>query len=232
MTNAILDIEWGEQGLNSAIAKGNQIVIIDQLRFSSAVVTAVALGFVIEPTSDKSRRTESFSLSPFSFFDKSPQRVVIRSPNGAHLSINAKKARCVVYGSLLNAGSVGEWINKENENVTLVAAGEVDKEQRAPFVQNKEIDMSDGNDIFAIEDFIAAGAISSYSTLKKTDYCLKAESYFNKIKDKILDEILSSTSHRYNDARGRGKDTEFCSRLNVYDVVPKLYFFNNIPEIK
>ncbi len=115
MTDAVLNIEWGERGLNSAIDKGNRIVIIGQLRFSSAVVTAVALGFVIEPTSDKSRKSESFSLSPFSFFDKSPQRVVIRSPNGAHLSINAKKARCVVYGSLLNAGSIGEWINKENE---------------------------------------------------------------------------------------------------------------------
>lgn len=232
MTNAVMTIEWGEKGLNYAIDRGDNVVIIDQLRFSSTVVTAVALGFVIEPTSDKSRRTESFSLSPFSFIDKPPRRVVIRSPNGAYLSINAKKAKNVVYGSLLNASSVGEWINKENKSVTLVAAGEVDKEQRTPFVQDREIEMSDGNEIFAIEDFIAAGAISSYSTLKKTDYCLKAEDYFNRVKGNILNEMLSSASHRYNDSKGRGKDTEFCSKLNVYDIVPKLYFISDIPEIK
>ena len=227
----ILQLEWGVDGLKSALKRKDNIVIIDQIRFSSAVVTAVALGFTIEPTSDKTRKTESFSLSPSTFFNKAPRRVVIASPNGSYLSINAKGEKQVVYGCILNAKAVAGWIDKLNENVTLLAAGEVDVEERQPFLQEKERALSKDNEIFALEDFIAAGSIAYFSQMNKSEYCIEAQNTFAKVKDRLLEEIMDTASHRYNEARGKGRDTTDCVQLNLYKVVPKLHFINNIPEI-
>jgi phosphosulfolactate phosphohydrolase-like enzyme len=227
----ILSLDWGIKGLESAIKRNDNIVIIDQIRFSSAVVTAIALGFTIEPTSDKSRRTESFSLSPSSYFNKKPQRVVIASPNGAFLSINSRNAKNTVFGSILNAKVVAEWIDSNRDNTTLVAAGEVDIEERKQFLGEKEIRMAKGNNIFALEDFVAVGAISYYSQLTKSEVCMEAQNYFDKVKGDILRELIDTTSHRYNEARGNGGDTALCSKLNLYNVVPKLHFVDDSAEI-
>jgi 2-phosphosulfolactate phosphatase len=232
MTNVpILQLEWGIEGLKSAIARKDNIVIIDQIRFSCAVVTAVALGFIIEPTSDKTRKTESFSLSPSTFFNKHPQRVVITSSNGSYLSINAKGGKQVVYGCILNAKAVAEWLDKSNENATLLAAGEIDVEQRKQFLREKEMARSKENEIFALEDLLAAGAIAYFSKLNKSKNCMEAQDLFTRAKDNLLDEIIDTTSHRYNEARGKGKDTVDCTQLNLYNVVPKLHFIDGVPEI-
>ena len=227
----MLRLEWGIDGLKSAMKRKDTIVIIDQIRFSSAVVTAVALGFTIEPTSDKSRKTESFSLSPSTFFNKPPRRVVIRSSNGSYLSTNANGEKQVVYGCLLNAKAVGEWLDTLNENATLLAAGEIDIEERQNFLQEKERIFSKDNKIFALEDLIAAGAIAYFSKMGKSEECITAQNVFSQVKDRLLDELLDTTSHRYNEARGKGKDTADCAQLNKYDVVPKLHFINGVPEI-
>ena len=227
----ILRLEWGVEGLKAALERKDNIVIIDQIRFSSAAVTAVGLGFTIEPTSEKSRKTEGFSLSPSTFFNKPPARIVICSPNGAYLSINAHGEKPVVFGSILNAKAVAEWIDGLNQSTTLLAAGEVDVKERQPFLNEKEKGLSKDNEIFALEDFIAAGAIAYFSRMNKSEYCIEAQNWFNGVKDRLLDEILDTASHRYNEARGKGKDTADCTKLNFYKVVPKLHFINNIPEI-
>ena len=227
---ALLNIEWGIDGLKRAVARKDNIVIIDQLRFSSTIVIATALGFVIEPTSDKSRRTESFTLSPLTFFDKKPGRVVVASSNGAFLSINAKDGKRVVYGSILNAKAVGDWINKINGNTTLLAAGEIGGRDRHP--KGKELEMLRNNPIFCIEDFMAAGAIARSSNIKKTDECVAAENFFDSVKDKLIEVLKGTASHEYNAAKGNGGDTEYTAKLNQYNVVPILHFVDGIPEIK
>lgn len=227
----IMQLEWGVEGIKSAVARKDNIVIIDQLRFSSAVVTATALGFTIEPTSDKTRKTESFSLSPTAFLGKSPRRVVIASPNGAYLSLNAKGEKQVVYGSILNAKAVAEWVDNLNENTTLLAAGEVDTEEREQFLDEQERIKTRDNKIFAFEDFIAAGAIAYFSKMNKSEYCTEAQSLYDEVKNILLDSIINTASHRYNEAKGKGNDTALCTQLNFYKVVPKLHFINNIPEI-
>ena len=152
MTNLpILRLEWGIGSLKSAIKRKDNVVIIDQIRFSCAVVTAVALGFTIQPSSEKTRKIQSFSLSPSTFFNKTPQRVAIWSSNGSYLSTNAKGGKQVVYGCLLNAKAVAEWLDALNENATLLAAGEVDVEERQQFLREKERARSKNNEIFALE---------------------------------------------------------------------------------
>lgn len=232
MNLPILGLEWGIEGLRKAADRKDNVVIIDQLRFSSAVVTATALGFTIEPTSEKSRSVEGFSLSPKSFFNKIPQKVVIESPNGAYLSINAYDIKNVAFGSLLNAKAVAKWIDSLRGNSSLIAAGEIDIIHRKLFFseyEKKEIE--NGNRIFALEDFMASGAIAFYSKIEKTNECIKAQEYFKKSKNVLFKKITNTASHRYNELRGKGADTEFCATLNKFNVVPKLYFIGRNPLI-
>ena len=226
-----LDLEWGIEGLKGALKRNDNIVIIDQLRFSSTVVTATALGFVIEPTTDKARKTESYSLSPRSFFGKRPGRVVIASPNGAFLSLNAKSAKRVVYGSILNAKSVAEWIDGINEDTTLIAAGEVG-EERFPFMADDEKALTKTNSIFDFEDFLAAGAISSFCKLEKAKECVEAEKFFLQSRNRIVEVLRDTSSHRYNASRGNGPDTDEVGKLNFYKVVPKLHEVDGVVEIR
>lgn len=227
-----LTLDWGIEGLKAALKDNCNVVIIDQLRFSSTVVTATALGFVIEPTSDKSRKSESFSLSPSSFLNKAPVRVVIVSPNGAYLSINAKGGKQVAYGSVLNAKAVGEWIDQMGEDIVLVAAGEVYDSVRLGFMDQRELELSKKNKIFAVEDFLAAGAIAHFSKMNKSQECKWAMEEFERLEHRLVDELKNTASSRYNESRGMGQDTLDCAKLNFYNVVPKLHFVNGVPEIR
>jgi len=157
--------------------------------------------------------------------------VLFRSPNGAYLSLNAKGARQAAYGSILNAKAAAEWLDSLRENATLVAAGEVDIEERKPFLKEREKAKSNGNETFALEDFIAAGAIAYFSQMNKSEYCMEAQSLYAEMKDRLLEGIMDTASHRYNEAKGKGNDTALCSKLNQYNVVPKLHFVDNVPEI-
>ncbi len=226
-----LRLEWGVDGLKKALGRKDNIVIIDQLRFSSSVVNATSLGFTIEPTADKMRRTESFTLSPSSFLGKEPRRVIIESPNGAYLSLVAKDGKRVIYGSVLNAKAVAIWIDKIDEDTTLVVAGEVDPSRRL-LMKEKEQTLAKGNEIFAMEDLLGAGAISYYSKMKKSDGCAKAEELFKNAKENLIHELKNTASHRYNESRGKGEDTTYYGKLNQFNVVPTLYFVKGIPEIR
>ncbi|MDE1855428.1 MAG: 2-phosphosulfolactate phosphatase [Candidatus Micrarchaeota archaeon] len=226
-----LRLEWGIKGLKKALKRRDNIVIIDQLRFSSAVVTATSLQFTIEPTSDNLRRTEGFSLSPSTFLNKKPSRVVVESPNGAYLSLNARKAKCVIYGSILNAKAIANWIDKIGENTTLIAAGEVGPE-RLQFITGNELVLSKRNKIFAMEDALAAGAIAHFVKMNKSKECIGVQELFENTKNKLLETLRDTASHRYLESRSRGDDTVLCSKLNLYKVVPKLFFVRGIPEIR
>jgi phosphosulfolactate phosphohydrolase-like enzyme len=145
--------------------------------------------------------------------------------------MNAKGEKQVIYGSILNAQAVANYIDKLKENVTLLAAGEIDYKQRQPYLQGKEWLMVEKNKIFAAEDFIAAGAISYFSRMNKTESCLIAENWFKEAKTHLINEITKTASHKINESRGKGNDTLESCYLNLFDVIPKLHFVGDIPEI-
>ncbi len=225
-----LNLDWGAEGLASAIGRNDDIVIIDVLRFSSTITTAINFGFVIEPRASKDRKTESSTLSPLYFLDKPPSRVEVFSSNGAFLAVSATKARHVVFGSLLNAHAIGEHISGRDADVSLIAAGEI-YDYRLPLLSDFEKDMAQGNKIFCIEDILGAGAISSFSTIEKSRECLKAERLF-KMSQEMIGRILEdSASGKIDISRGRRADVVHCSKVNRYSVVPGLRLVGSVPEI-
>ena len=178
-------LDWGRRGAAHAARRGDILVIVDVLSFSSAVVTAVECGASIRPAADEedalkllqgfpnavvARRREAardrlqsntFSLSPTSFFGiTTGTHVILPSPNGAACSKLAGDSP-VVAGCLLNAHSAAHramlLAEERGRDITVLACGERFDDQSA-----------DGTLRFAIEDYLGAGAILSEITVAPT----------------------------------------------------------------
>lgn len=229
-------LEWGRRGARAAAERGDLLVVVDVLRFSSAVVTAVAHGAVIYPCAWEddpaalAARVQAevavqrrdvpasgrFSLSPPTFEAATPgTRVVLASPNGATCSRYAAACPQLLIGALTNARAVAEAVSQvlaETEvNATILACGE---RWKTP--------SEDGELRFAIEDYLGAGAIlaqlaTAYSRSPEARVC---EGAFRQVGGEVGHVLAESGSGRELRAMGFAQDVEHAAQLDRYDVVP------------
>lgn len=237
---SFISLDWFTEGLNSALKNNHIVVIVDTLRFSSAVVTAVAHGFTIYPTSDQKKGAKfaasinaeisgkpgeaRYSLSPLSYlntFHADNKKVVLYSPNGAACAELVKENNTAYIGCLLNAKAVGEQVSKaaknSKQNVTVIAAGEqqaIDTGEKIVYVKKRS------RRIFAVEDYLGCGAIMSSMTLLKSPEAEVCESAFNGSREKIEELLLESWSGKYLVQHHLMDDVKHAARLNYYDVIP------------
>lgn len=120
-------MEWGRRGAREAAERGDIVVIVDVLSFSSTVVAALNAGAVIfpyPPNLDGKKyassigatyilgraeavRTGNPTLSPVTFNEEHRNRsYVLSSLNGAYCSWIASKVPGLLIGSFLNASGV------------------------------------------------------------------------------------------------------------------------------
>ena len=167
-------IEWGRRGSSLAAERGDLLVVVDVLSFSTAVSVAVGRGAVILPCDwsddpaavaereqavaavrrDRVPADGSYSLSPPTLeAAASGERIVLASPNGATCSRRAGQVPALYAASLLNAAATAACVQAELEAdaarcVTVLACGERYKD-----------DHEDGPLRFALEDWLGAGAV-------------------------------------------------------------------------
>ncbi len=132
--------DWGRRGVRQAAERGDILVIVDVLSFSTATITAVHYGGFIYLCSleedaaalaqhiggeaavsryDVPQRGR-FSLSPATFLHLEPgTRVVLDSPNGATCSRYADQAPFLFAGALVNAKAVAAVVSSLLERMTL-----------------------------------------------------------------------------------------------------------------
>lgn len=227
-------LDWGWRGARHAAAEGDIVVIVDTLSFSSAVVTAVHGNAEIYPyffTDDPAtfaervgaeyavKRTEvpgkgRYSLSPLTYMDVEPgTRIVLPSPNGSTCVRLARKSPLLVIGTLLNAKAVADAVSERaaesDLSVTILACGEWWD------------DISEEGGLrFAIEDYIAAGAILSFIDGEKSPEAITCEGAFLHVKEQLSDILWDSGSGLELRESGFEEDVKFVSRLNLYDDVP------------
>jgi 2-phosphosulfolactate phosphatase len=223
-------LEWGRRGAIEAATRGDVIVIVDVLRFSSACATAVEVGAVIYPCAarddvqDIAARTGAeaagaggrFSLSPLSYLQAAPgTRVVLPSPNGATCLHLAAASACVFVGALLNASAVASAVDAALTDrgmaVSVVACGE-----------RWTVPGEDGELRFAVEDFIGAGAIFSCLRHTKSPEAAAAEGAFLHTRGDLEGVLWHSGSGMELREKGLAEDVRFAARLNVYQTVPVL----------
>ncbi len=162
-------VALGPEGVQQALQQKQLIVIVDVLRFSSTVTTAVANGFEIIPASTPMRAetlsketgipfpsmngTHPYTLSPLDYLNpKHPETVILVSPNGAACTELIKDNQTAFFGCFLNARTVGRVVGslaaRMQKNVAVIAAGEAQEEQFSDLHHRR----------FAVEDYLGCGS--------------------------------------------------------------------------
>jgi 2-phosphosulfolactate phosphatase len=227
-------IDWGRRGVREAAERGDVLVIVDTLSFSTAVGTAVYYGGIIYPCSKTDDFKElakqiggevavgrkevphqgRFSLSPLTYLNVEPgTRIVLSSPNGATCSRYAQAVPYLFVGALVNAKGVAAMVTAVLDMtdlcVTVIACGE----RWRTLSEDGELRM-------AIEDYLGAGAILSYLQHSKSPEARVCEGSFKHAQNDLLAILWECGSGRELREIGFGEDVEHSSRLNLYDAVP------------
>lgn len=231
-------LEWGRRGARAAAERGDALVVVDVLSFSSCVTTAVAHGGLIRPclTTEEAERLQRewggvvavrrqeaseqnpYSLSPVSFLDMpAGTRVLLPSPNGATCCRLASADSLLIAGALLNADAVTNYLSEllaqdANTVITVLPCGE-----------RWQIPSEDGDLRFAIEDYLGAGAIlSGLPALLLSPEALLCANAFHASRNTLESLLWECASGRELRDRGYADDVRHAARLDLYAVVPML----------
>lgn len=221
-----VDCQWGMNGLR-AIARGNIVVIVDVLSFSTATTVAVSRGAEILPCEWNDERAAALAkqqnaqlaskrgLGPLSLAPASMRkivrgtRLVLPSPNGSTLAHAAQEldAAAVVVGCLRNASTVADWALKQKRDVSIIAAGER---------------WDDGTIRFAIEDWLGAGAIISRATGNRSAEAESAAASFERLRRSLHRTLAECPSGRELIEAGYPDDIDLASEVDTDHVIPLL----------
>jgi len=225
-------LEWGKRGASAAAARGDILVVVDTLRFSTTAVTAVHHGVLLYPCTwdedihafsqrvgaiaggHRSGEDTRYTLSPLCYIHAVPGlRIALASPNGATCARHASAVPILFVGALVNARAVGmgvaQWLETTNLSVTVLACGE-----RWPTPSD------DGELRFAIEDYLGAGAILSCLPQTKSPEALLCAGAFVLAAPILEEMLLECGSGRELQGKGQVHDVRHAARLNLYDTVP------------
>ncbi len=230
-------LEWGRRGAQSAAERGDILVVIDVLSFSTAVAAAVDRGAIIYPCGKEDdagalarhwgavaavRREEAlapgiYSLSPETFRSASPgERIVLPSPNGATCSLYGSRVPLLA-GALVNAAAVASVVAEEASrsklSITVLACGE---RWHSPH--------EEGELRFALEDYLGAGAVLAYlpSTFSRSPEATVCEAAFAAAADRLPQILRDCGSGVELRRRGYPKDVDYAAGLNSIGAVPLL----------
>ena len=220
--------------ISKAIQRGDLIIVIDVLRCCSTIVTALANAAEgVIPTRTvkeaqvlhkkhpefilagerKGIKLKGFDLgnSPLEF---SPQkvkgkRIILTTTSGTKALISSKKAKYVFTAAFLNAEATANAALKiaglKEIGISIISAGMDDR--------------------FSLEDFICAGAIAKSlpaDNIEHSDSVLAALLAFQRARQSLERAIQSGRHAQYLISQGFQGDVKFCSRLDVFNLVPFL----------
>jgi len=201
--------------------KSDVCVLIDVLRATSVIVTALANGAVsVKPVSNvrkalaektsnmlvcgerKSVKPRGFDLgnSPTEYSRErvAGKRIVLTTSNGTR-AVEKIECKILYAASFLNLSAVVQQLRR-HRHFTLVCSGQ--------------------NGGIAVEDVLCAGAIVAMCGAKeKSDSALIAESVW-KCSDSVFRSLCESKHGQELIEIGFLKDIEYCSQIDIHPIVP------------
>lgn len=212
--------EWGESGLRALAPETERFVIVDVLRFTTCVSLACARGAAVLPFPWKDARVaayaaehdaesgERYRLSPAALAElPAGARLVLPSPNGSALSLEAAGRGDVLAGCLRNARAVAARVAALGGPVAVIAAGE-----RWP----------DGTLRPALEDLLGAGAVIARLGGKLSPEAQQARGAFERAARDLEGALRACASGRELEAKGFAADLPFAAALDADPVAPRL----------
>lgn len=224
----MLRLGIGPEKAARAAARGEIVVIVDTLSFSTTVVTAVSRGVRVYPCTAQDeagsiaqalgaeasvRRAEvptrgRFSLSPLSFERaEAGARVVLASPNGGGCCRAARGAADVWIAGLVNASAVAAALDREDRATTIIACDELG---------------ADGSRRPALEDRLGAGAILAASHRPRDPAAEEAVAAFREHRAHLCEVLLGCESGEELIESGCREDVLRAVALDRFGVVPVL----------
>lgn len=229
----LVSLEFSAKDALKAAEREDVIIVIDVLRCSSTIVTALANGaegVIPVKTVNEARRLHKkhpdfvlagerkgkkpigFDLgnSPLEFSSQAigRKRIILTTTSGTRAMVSSRKAGWVLIGALLNADEVAKAAlkiaDKEMLGVSLVLSGREGKH-------------------FSLEDFLCAGAILGSIPTDRVELSDAARGSWLAFQQsrRSLDETIQEGYHaRYLESIRHGEDIRFCSRVNVFEIVP------------
>ncbi|WP_303310541.1 2-phosphosulfolactate phosphatase [Hymenobacter sp. BT730] len=224
-----IDICFSPELLPLYDLRGRVAVVVDVLRATSSIVTALANGVThLVPLSElheckalaaqgyitaaerDGKQAEGVDLgnSPFGYLDGvvpvQGRCVAITTTNGTRALQLSSAADAVVVGAFLNLGAVADFLQQQQKNVVVVCAGWKGK--------------------FCLEDTIFGGALAerlsgSFDTTS-SDATLAALDLWQAAQPDVAAYLLKSAHVRRLNSLESHKDMEFCVRQDEYKVVP------------
>jgi len=208
------------------------IVVIDVLRCSSTIITALANGAVsIIPVKTmrealnsrksnpqfllagerKGLKPYGFEMgnSPFEFTNEkvSGRSIILTTTSGTKALIYSKRAKWVLIGAFLNAKMVAEKAlliaKKEGMGISLISSGKQGS--------------------FSLEDFICAGAIINRlrnEEVRLSDAAVAASLSFQQAQSHLCETVMQGEHAQDLIKLGFKKDVKFCCQFENYKVTP------------
>lgn len=218
-------------GLYDAYAtKRNAVVVIDILRASSAICTALNHGAKriipvvnVEVAKEYLNKADivgaerggqivegfEYGNSPYSYAGShvKDKTIVLTTSNGTFAIAAAQSADKVIIGSFLNLDSVVNWIKNQDMDVVLLCSGWKGK--------------------FNLEDSLFAGAVVSElvnnkEKLELTDSAIAAHRLYENAREDLFGFLENSSHRKRLKNLGIEKDVAYCLKANQMDIIPVL----------
>ena len=216
--------EWGPAGVEAV--RSDVVVIVDVLRFTTAVDAAVSAGVAVHPHRWRDRSAGALaarvgahladgtdgapSLSPASLVALGRgARVVLPSPNGSTCAALASGGGATVVAACLrNAAAVTTWLNaRAATTVTVVACGER---------------WHDGSLRPALEDHHGAGAVIAGLNGDRSPEAQAAAAVWRDAEGRVADVLRACSSGREQQQRGWADDLRYAEAVDASSAVPVL----------
>ncbi|WP_312108789.1 2-phosphosulfolactate phosphatase [Brevibacillus reuszeri] len=215
------------------------VIVIDVLRASSTIVTALGNGFLsvipVETIGQaNSLRTPDCVLAgerhcrkiPEFDCNNSPTEIAARNKSGSHLILTttngtraiqkAERASTLLIGCFLNATACIKHALSHHLDITLYCAGTRSE--------------------FALEDGLAAGMMIVQAQNLKAHFqvcdlgeALKA-SYLH-LRDKLVEQLLQTTTGKRLVQHHFAKDLHYCAQIDQYQLVPFVKEKRILPQL-
>lgn len=212
---------------------GKLVVMIDVLRASSTIVTALANGCrgfipILSPDQAKKKAQQfekegvllggeregtkiagfDLSNSPREYKKEAvkDKTIIFSTTNGVKTLEMVKSAYEIIIGSFLNLQAVCDYCTNYKGDILIICAGRESK--------------------FSLEDTACAGMIINFLrdvfpiARQEADANLTAQLIYEKFGNNILEILRTSQHGRYLESIGLGEDLKFCSQLDFFHIVP------------